>query len=99
MIIEKIIYRASNGLDFLDEEKIQIGSTKKEQASAFEDFYSLIKDAEEINGFPLTHYKHSSRLAEPEYARLLIKIFNQKYRFRHTSSKNMNTLSVSCQKF
>ena len=78
MIIEKIIYRASNGLDFLDEEKIQIGSTKKEQASAFEDFYSLIQDAEEINGFPLTHYKHSSRLAEPEYARLLIKIFNQK---------------------
>ena len=78
IIIEKIIYRASNGLDFLDEEKIQIGSTKKEQVTAFEDFYSLIKDAEQINGFPLTHQKHSSRLAEPEYARLLIKIFNQR---------------------
>ena len=78
MIVEKILYCASNGLEFLDEKKIQIGSSKDEQVAAFEDFFSLIKDAEEINGFPLTHYKHSSRLAEPEYARLLIQIFNQK---------------------
>ena len=78
MIVEKIIYSASNGLDFLDEEKIQVGSTKEDQVAAFQDFYSLIKDAEAINGFPLAHHKHSSRLVEPEYARLLIKIFNQK---------------------
>ena len=78
MIVEKIIYCASNGLEFLDEKKIQIGPTKHEQVAAFKDFFSLIKDAEEINGFPINHYKHSPRLVEPEYARLLIKIFNQK---------------------
>lgn len=55
----------------------KVGLTNQEQERAFFLFKQLVTDTEEINGFPITDYRHIL-YSQPEFRSLLIRILNSR---------------------